>query len=392
MRITDVELFTVSLPLKRRITHESASRQESQNVFARCTLASGVVGWGEGVPRPYVTGETPETAHQQFAATDWAGQLGRSCAGWADVVELCEGLRPRIAEPDVRGCGGHALRCALELSILDAFGREFGQPLAEVTRHFPPAAAITASHPAVRYSTTITAGTPLAELTGAWKMRLYGFHQCKVKVGLAGADDGRRLRRIRRVLGARCDLRVDANEAWCPEEAVQRIRALEPFCISSVEQPVPHGAIDAMPAIRSAVAVPLMLDESLTSLSDAQHAIRERICDLFNIRLSKCGGFLNSLRIAALAQSAGLGYQLGCHPGESGILSAAGRHFAVSVRGLRYLEGSYDRHLLRERLIREDITFGYGGRAPALSQPGLGVQVEEAAIMRLANQQSNWRR
>ena len=56
--------------------------------------------------------------------------------------------------------------------------------------------------------------------------------------------------------------------------------------------------------------------------------------------------------------------QLGCHPGETGLLSAAGRHVAGNVRGLRYVEGSYDRHILAENLTVEDLTFGYGGWAP----------------------------
>ena len=123
-----------------------------------------------------------------------------------------------------------------------------------------------------------------------------------------------------------------------------------------------------------------MLDESLTSMRDAEGAIAARTCDLFNIRLSKCGGFLASLQLAATAQAAGLGYQLGCHPGESGILSAAGRHWACSVASIRYLEGSYDRYLFRRLLTNEDLTFGYGGRAAAIQRPGLGVSVNEAVL------------
>jgi L-Ala-D/L-Glu epimerase len=122
--------------------------------------------------------------------------------------------------------------------------------------------------------------------------------------------------------------------------------------------------------------MPIMLDESLTSEQDAQRAIEDKTCDLFNIRLSKCGGFLRSLQLARLAHDAGLGYQLGCHPGESGILSAVGRHWATSVAGIRHLEGSYDRHLFGRLLTREDITFRYGGRAPALVGPGLGVTID----------------
>src|SRR5438477_27981 len=75
----------------------------------------------------------------------------------------------------------------------------------------------------------------------AWKMWVYGFRQVKVKVGIAGQDDVRRLRSIRRRVGRRVDLRIDANEAWRPTDAVPRILELKPFAISAVEQPVAHA-------------------------------------------------------------------------------------------------------------------------------------------------------
>ena len=107
---------------------------------------------------------------------------------------------------------------------------------------------------------------------------------------------------------------------------------------------------------------------------------KKGLCDLFNLRLSKCGGFLPSLRLAAMAHRAGLGYQLGCQVGETGILSAAGRHFAASVDQIRYLEGSYDHFLVKERLTKEDLTFGYGGNAPALTEPGLGIHIDQKQL------------
>src|SRR5262249_22702491 len=90
-----------------------------------------------------------------------------------------------------------------------------------------------------------------------------------------------------------------------------------------------------------------------------------------------------SLRLAQKARAAGLGCQLGCQVGETAFLSAAGRHFAASVGGLRYLEGSYDRHLVREALGTRDLTFGRGGKAAALSGPGLGVEMDEAGLARV---------
>ncbi len=109
---------------------------------------------------------------------------------------------------------------------------------------------------------------------------------------------------------------------------------------------------------------------------------------MFNLRLSKCGGLLRTVALAKRAREAGLESQLGCQVGETGLLSAAGRHFACSLGGLRYIEGSFDRLLVAEPLIREDITFRPGGWAARLEGPGLGVTVDEAAVQRVAQRQA----
>lgn len=379
MRISGLTTYLLRLPLKHEIKHASASRDESVNLLVSCRLSDGTIGWGEGVPREYVTGETPEGSIARLRDTSWGGQLDRDCRGWADVIDMCDSLELAGAHEDPRGCSTNAARCAVELSILDAFGRSFGEPVSEVTRWFPPAEPICQARQSVRYSGAVTASSPHKERVSAFKMRIYGFRDCKVKVGIAD-DEAKRMAMIRRWLGRRAVIRIDANEAWSPEETVAKVRSLERYGIASVEQPVSHELVLSLRDVRSRIGVPIMLDESLTSLADAEHAIRNGTCDLFNIRLSKCGGFLSSLRLAALADASGLGYQLGCHPGESGILSAAGRHWATTVKGIRFLEGSYDRHLLKRLLTREDITFGYGGIAPALSGPGLGITVNESAL------------
>ncbi len=126
-----------------------------------------------------------------------------------------------------------------------------------------------------------------------------------------------------------------------------------------------------------------MLDESLCGYPDALRAVIRGLADILNVRLSKCGGIIPSLKIMALAHRSGLAVQLGCHPGETGLLSAAGRQVACQVGGIRYLEGSYDRHVLADNLIAEDITFRYGGRARPLVGPGLGVTVVPEALRRM---------
>ncbi|MEX0612196.1 MAG: dipeptide epimerase [Pirellulales bacterium] len=381
MHIRQLTAYVVRLPWKRAFSHASATRHESENVLVRCELADGTAGWGEGVPRSYVTGETPAGCLAQLALTRLPDQLSVDCNSWPDVIRLCEDFAPTVDREDPRGCYGNALRCAVELSILDAFGRLFDEPLSVVTRHFEPARPIHSEQSVVQYSAVIDSGNDgLARK--ALARRLYGFRHCKVKVGAAGDDDAARLRIIRRWIGRHVDLRLDVNEAWHAGELREKIVPLQTFGISCIEQPVPHAEVAALAEIREQLGVPLMLDESLTSMIDAEAAIAGGTCDLFNIRLSKCGGFLASLRLAARAHSAGLGYQLGCHPGETGVLSAAGRHWASSVAGIRYLEGSYDRYLFHELLTDEDLTFGYAGRARAINRPGLGVTINEGMLQK----------
>jgi muconate cycloisomerase len=141
--------------------------------------------------------------------------------------------------------------------------------------------------------------------------------------------------------------------------------------------------------VRKQVPVPIMFDESLCGMVDAERCVAEGLCDLFNLRLSKCGGLLPTLRLAQYARRHGLACQLGCQVGETAILTAAGRHFAANVGGLRYLEGSYDRHLVREALSIRDQSFGWGGWAAALTGPGLGVELDPKAIARVTMQTVN---
>jgi muconate cycloisomerase len=380
MKIAELTAFVVRIPLRKAIKHASHSRTETENIVVRCTLDDGTVGYGEGVPREYVTGETADTAIDLLKTSDITSQL-ESCPDFAKAVILAERLRLAPVPGDHRGVGGNAARCAVELALLDAYGRAYGEPLSAVTKHIVP--ELYQFRDSVRYSGAITSAKGLKVRFAAWRMWIYRFKQVKIKVGMEGYDDAKRLRVIRSRIGRKTDLRVDANEAWPAAAAVERIAELEPANISSVEQPVAHAEVDQLAGIRKKIKTPIMLDESLCGFIDAKHAIDNGLCDLFNLRLSKCGGFIPSLRLAQAAKRAGLGYQLGCQVGETAILSAAGRHYACSVADLRYLEGSYDRHLVKEALGKQDITFGWGGWAPYLNGIGLGVGIDPPALARV---------
>lgn len=389
--VRSLDLYHVLVPLRKPIRHASFERSQSDNFVVRAKLTDGTVGYGEGVPRSYVTGETIESAFDSLLGFDLSRALGPPPTDFAHAVQSISGLTLPESEADPRGMAGNSARCALELALLDAYGRRFGASVGEAIPLAVADPGMLFPHPnSVRYSGAITAESRRGETISAWKMRLYGFAQVKVKVGVTGQDDGDRLQRIRKVLGRSVDLRVDANEAWGASEVVGRVKPLLASHPSVLEQPVPHSEVEALREIRPRLEYPdhsgrlqIMLDESLCGYPDAVRAVDNQLADLLNVRLSKCGGIFPSLRIIELARRSGLVVQLGCHPGETGLLSAAGRHLASRVRGIRFVEGSYDRHVLAENLINQDITFRYGGRAKPLNGIGLGVTVAPEALSRM---------
>jgi len=225
MRVVELTAYHVRIPLVRPVRHASHARTSTDNLVVRCVLDDGTEGFGEGVPREYVTGETIDSALDHLRQSDLAGQL-ESCADFPAAVGLAERLRLAPVPGDDRDCRGNAARCAVELALLDAFGHRFGAPLSRVTQFLAP--ELYEPREAVYYSGAImSARAGFKLLLACLRVWVYRFAQVKVKVGIAGHDDVSRLRAIRRRLRRNVDLRIDANEAWSPSEAAERIRALE---------------------------------------------------------------------------------------------------------------------------------------------------------------------
>ena len=408
MRIHRLTAFQVPIALKKPVRHASHERRANETLILRCVLDDGSCGWGEGLPRPYVTGETIDSVWRHLAQTDFSPLREATFSSARDASLLIDEFRfaDIAADPgiDVRECFGNSVRCALELAILDAACRAEEISLGDFilqhpALHQPPGVSprfhdepdanvfrLIDGRPVneVFYSGAITSMTPRSQWIAALKMKLFAFRQVKVKVGTDGINDVDLLRRVRRIVGRKVDLRLDANEAWHCDEVASRIAPLMRFRPTSLEQPVPHAEVAGLKQVRSEISVPIMLDESLCCREDAQRAIAGEFCDLFNIRLSKCGGISRSLELVSLARQHGIGYQLGCQVGETGILSAAGRHFACNVPDIRYLEGSFDRFLVRDALSEQDLTFRYGGKGTRLPGHGLCIDINECRVRELA--------
>jgi muconate cycloisomerase len=126
--------------------------------------------------------------------------------------------------------------------------------------------------------------------------------------------------------------------------------------------------------------VPILVDESLVTAADARWLLEQRGCHGFNLRLNKLGGLLPCLRLARAAAERGVWCQLGSHVGETSVLAAAGRHLALHLGSLRFVEGSFGSLLLSQDIASPSIKFGHGGRGSSIGGAGLGASVVPARL------------
>jgi L-Ala-D/L-Glu epimerase len=381
--VTKLDLFAVDLPFKVAFRHAAAARTTSESLFLRARLDNGVEGWGEALPRAYVSGESREQAFGLLRDTILPALVGRSFGSLPEAVsflEKCDGKAPpEWVAPEVPQTSAW---CSVDLALLDALGRASGEQARPAVGDQAPTAASLGRY---RYSGVVSAGRGWPYALSLLKNRAFGFRHVKLKLEHDGAV--RAARTARRLLGPRVDLRVDANMAWDVEQALELIGRLQAVGIGSFEQPVASTDLAGLARLVAESPGEIMVDEGLTDRDSLQRFIARRACTAANVRISKCGGLVGAYARCREALDAGLLLQVGCQVGESSLLSAA--HLALlsalaSLRpGVRYAEGCFGRHLLREDPAAPLIQFRYGGRPPARPPGGgLGVQIDLAALQR----------
>ncbi len=374
-----VRLYPLAIPLKKAFSHAAAERRMADPLVVAVELRSGEVGYGETLPRPYVTGETIASAIEDLSTVLTRGMEAWRPESFIAALERIDAL-PYRAE---NGRPLLAARAGLELALLDAYSRHFRRPLTEAAGWLGlPGFGPPGSVGRVTYSGVLSGGDPAGLRTSVRKMWWFGLRDFKLKVGFE--DDDARIRAVVATLGSslgrQCTLRIDANGGWTADVAVRRLEAWASMPIACVEQPFPRGQEHLVREIRRVSSIAVMPDESLLTIDDAERMAADGVMDALNIRISKNGGLLPAMRLAGFARQRRLTFQLGCMVGETSILSAAGRRFIECVPGITFAEGSYGRFLLRGDVVRRPVRFGYGGRVKPLAGDGWGIHVEPGLL------------
>jgi L-alanine-DL-glutamate epimerase-like enolase superfamily enzyme len=380
--VTELQLFAVELPFKAPFRHAAAERRTSESLFLRARLDDGSEGWGESLPRPYVSGESRADAFRLLRDEILPSLLGREFESLTDVssfLQKCNGKAPpEWIDPDVPQSSAW---CSVDLALIDAFARARGEPLALGPRENGLSRADAVAQ--TRYSGVVSADKGWRFVRSLLKMRAFRFPHIKVKLG--PGDTTRAATTARKVLGRGVDLRVDANMAWDVDQALSIMEELSPLGIQSYEQPIAATDLAGLAQLVRESSSVVMVDEGLTDRDSLQTLISRRACTGVNIRISKCGGLFGAYARCREALDAGLVLQIGCQVGESSLLSSAHVTLLSALSsltpGVRYAEGCFGRHLLREDPALPLVQFGYGGRPPPRpAGPGLGVEVDKVRL------------
>lgn len=363
MKIADVRAILADIPVKRPHTMSFTTLRAVNFAFVRLATDDGAVGWGEAA---CLGGPTwSEESAESVAAT-----IERYLAPWLvgrDATAI-EALRREMAR---RVQGNPFARAAVEMALWDANGKALGVPVHRLLGG--------RVRDRVPLSWSLAVATPGAELEEAREKVAAGHRIFKIKTGAHTVEhDVERVRAIREAVGPGVSLRVDANQGWDRPQALRAIRAMEPAALDFVEQPLPRWDLDGMAAIARSVTVPIMADESCFTPHDALAIARLGGVSILALKLTKSAGLLGTMAIARIAEAAGMSCYVGCMI-ETSLGTAAYLHVALAAAPVTWGCELFGPLLLRGDVVREPVRYE-DGAILALDGPGLGVEVDEAAL------------
>ncbi|MGK9166653.1 muconate cycloisomerase family protein [Inquilinus limosus] len=368
LAIAEIRSTIVDVPTRRRHKLSSLSVTAQSYVVVELRLAGGAEGIGEaatlGGPRwSEESVESIKAAVDHYLAPTLIGQR-------ADRFEAAG------ARMDAAAKRNTAAKAAIETALYDAVGRSLGIPAAlllggVVRDRIPVLWTLASGDP----------GQEIEEAEGKLAARLH--RTFKVKVGAQdAAADLARLRRLAGALGDRAALIVDANQAWDETTATRCLPVLADLGVRLVEQPLPAWNIAGMARLRARSDVPLMADECVFSAHDMLAVASATAADVVSLKLVKHGGLLNTRKVSAVAEAAGIGLYGGCLL-ESSIGAAAHLQVFATLRELGWGCEHFGPQILTDDLVAEPLRFeDFHLLLPA--GPGIGVTLDRDRLRRYA--------
>ena len=365
LRIERVEVFGVAVPLIGEYKNAYRAKTVQKSAIVRVTADDGSVGLGNIDPSP---GYSKETIEDNLRVLE--SKLAPAVVGLdpINIHRVLERIEPAIAE-------FLDAKAAIEMACVDLAARAARMPV-----HAYLGGAV---KDRLLFNAWIGIVSPdeAVKETMSWKQR--GFRSAKIKVGGNIEADRDRVKAVREAVGPDFNIRIDANAGYDADTSIKLARMVAPYKLQLFEQPVPADDIGGMARVRreaNAVGVPVMADESVLDHGSLIGIIRMDAADIVKVKVMKQGGFLNTRRMIATAEAAGIrcvvghGFGLGINTMAEIMLAATSKNVIDGLECVGPLKTSDD--IVTHKL---DLT---SGSIPLPGGVGLGVMLDEAKLAR----------
>jgi len=353
MKIKSIKTWSADLGNKKPYTIAFKTVDEVLNAFVEITLADGTTGIGAGSPSEYVTGESIEQCADALQEKNLEFLVGR------DVREFNQ----LNFETGQKFPKNPAARAAIDIALYDVFAKHLGVPLVKLLGQ-----KITS----LPTSNTIGIKNVEETLKEAEEYGKNGFSVLKVKLGKDLGEDIERIVKLREKFGKKFVIRIDANQGYTFDQTIAFYNKTKHLDVELIEQPLPAKSVTEMKKLPDEIRRKIAADESLISPKDALELVKPPLASgIFNIKLMKCGGIHQALKIADIGLQEGVDLFWGCND-ESSISITAALHAAFACSNTKYidLDGSLD-------LARDVVKGGFvlkDGVMSCSDKPGLGVE------------------
>ncbi len=353
MKITKIKTWTADLVNTKPYTIAFKTVDEVINAFVEITLEDGTTGIGACSPSEYVTNESLESAIETLTEKNLQYIVGRDISEINQIIFEAHQKFPR----------NPAVRAAIDIALHDAFTKFLKVPLVKYLGQKITSMAT---------SNTIGIKNVAETLQEAEEYGQRGFKILKVKLGIDLAEDIERIVKLREKFGKKFTIRIDANQGYTQEKTIEFYKKTKHLDVELIEQPLPAKDVAGLKQLPEEIRKIVAADESLLVPKDALELVKPpRAAGIFNIKLMKCGGISNALKIADIAYQEGIELFWGCND-ESIVSITAALHVAFACSNTKYidLDGSLDlgKDIVKGGFILKD------GVMSCNDKPGLGVE------------------
>lgn len=352
----------MSIPLIEPFITSLGQDDNAENVLVRIHTTEGLTGFGECSPYMPINGESQDTC---FLVGQYFAKLlkGRNAL---DIASCIRAMDEMIY-------ANTSIKSAFDMALYDLAAQHAGVPLYRFLGGNNDKTIIT--------DYTVSIGEPAKMAADAVKIKAQGYPAIKVKLGKDGQKDVERMKAIRAAVGNDIPLRIDANQGWQVEEAIQTLQALAPLDIQHCEEPIARWNYLQLPRVKAESPIPIMADECCGDEHDAERLIQLNACDYFNIKLGKSGGLFKALKMVRMAEAAGIHLQVGAML-ESRVAMTAFAHFALCSPQIVHYD--FDTALMfSEDPVTGGIVYKANGVVEVPEEPGLGAVISDAWLERM---------